>query len=63
MTTLLLSLLVLTAIGSVVAFLALRHAPEGFEDANGFHALRVATVETSTRHEEMHGDHFAGGLA
>lgn len=64
MTTLLISLLALVAVGSVVAFFAVRHAPEGFEDDTGFHAVRTARGEqAASRHDEVHGDHFAGGLA
>lgn len=64
MTTFLLSLLVLVAVGSVVAFFAVRHAPEGFEDVTGFHAVRAARDgQAASRRDELHGDHLAGGLA
>lgn len=60
MTTLLLTALVLTAIGSVVTLLAVRHAPEGYEDETGFHGV---STTGSTVPAEVHSDHFAGGLA
>lgn len=43
--------------GSVVAYFAIRSAPEGFEDAEGFHALEIGTKSkqaTSTRAAESH---------
>ena len=36
----LVSLGVITLIGVVVAFFALRNAPDGFEDRHGFHAKK-----------------------
>ncbi len=67
MTTLLLALLALVAVSSIVTFLAVRHAPEGYEDETGFHAVRPARIsEASPRSANtphLHGDHFAGGLA
>ena len=68
MTTLLLSLLVLSALAAVVTALAVRHAPEGYEDETGFHAVRTARVHAPAKrrvraHGSVHGKDLAGGLA
>ena len=66
MTTFLFATLALVAIGSVITFLAVRHAPEGYEDETGFHAVRPARVPAASTRDHspsVHGDHLAGGLA
>lgn len=66
MTTFLFATLAFVAIGSVIAFLAVRHAPEGYEDETGFHAVRPARVPVASTRDDsssLRGDHLAGGLA
>jgi hypothetical protein len=44
----------LFACGVAVTLAALRRAPEGFQDGEGFHAVRGTGPQTDTR-EESHG--------
>lgn len=63
MTTLLLATLALVVVGSVVTLLAVRHAPEGYEDETGFHAVRVAKTASDEGQAALPGNHLAGGVA
>jgi len=68
MTIALVAILALVAAASLITVLAVRHAPEGYEDETGFHAVRPvraqATHTTRDLHSSAsHGNHLAGGLA
>ena len=68
MTTLLLASLVLSALAAVVTVLAVRHAPEGYEDEAGFHTVRTARMHAPAKrrgraHASVHGNDLAGGIA
>lgn len=68
MTTLLLATIAFAVVSSVITVLAVRHAPEGYEDETGFHTVRPSrrpapATARDLKSPSLHSDHLAGGLA
>lgn len=68
MTLALIAILALATAAAVITVLAVRHAPEGYQDETGFHAVRPALLPVSHTTRDLnssasHGNHLAGGLA
>jgi hypothetical protein len=68
MTFALIAILALATAAAVITVLAVRNAPEGYQDETGFHAVRPVRLPATHTTRDLnsstsHGNHLAGGLA